>query len=213
MRDAHRPAGRRAASIDFPAPERGGDTRHLCRHDARKRLPHRVPFSRTACPSFIDALSARDPDPSYQAAARAELRGLLERQLEQLPHAFRIVFVLRSVEELSVDETARCLGIPEATVRSRHFRAKRSHARSNSSSTTYSSSAAAIAIASWRRSCSVSPRGILDKRQVARHDRSDSATVRVCGRAEDGRRCFDPTTRITPCASSGPGSPWRSSRP
>lgn len=50
---------------------------------------------------------------------------MLERKLDQLPYAFRIVFVLRSVEELSVDETASCLGIPEATVRSRHFRAKR----------------------------------------------------------------------------------------
>lgn len=57
-------------------------------------------------------------------ATRAELRGLLEQKLDQLPYAFRIVFVLRSVEELSVDETASCLGIPEATVRSRHFRAK-----------------------------------------------------------------------------------------
>jgi RNA polymerase sigma-70 factor (ECF subfamily) len=34
------------------------------------------------------------------------------------------VFVLRSVEELSVEETAQCLDIPEATVRSRHFRAR-----------------------------------------------------------------------------------------
>jgi RNA polymerase sigma-70 factor (ECF subfamily) len=34
------------------------------------------------------------------------------------------VFVLRSVEELSVEETAECLGIPKETVRSRHFRAK-----------------------------------------------------------------------------------------
>ena len=32
--------------------------------------------------------------------------------------------MLRSVEELSVEETAACLGIPTETVRSRHFRAK-----------------------------------------------------------------------------------------
>ncbi|KXU83768.1 hypothetical protein CI15_24800 [Paraburkholderia monticola] len=37
---------------------------------------------------------------------------------------FRTVFVLRSVEELSIEETAQSLGIPEATVRSRHFRAR-----------------------------------------------------------------------------------------
>jgi RNA polymerase sigma-70 factor (ECF subfamily) len=34
------------------------------------------------------------------------------------------VLVLRSIEDLSVEETARCLGIPEATVRTRHFRAR-----------------------------------------------------------------------------------------
>ena len=45
-------------------------------------------------------------------------------QLDELPEAFRTVFVLRSVEELSVEETARSLDIPEATVRSRHFRAR-----------------------------------------------------------------------------------------
>jgi RNA polymerase sigma-70 factor (ECF subfamily) len=65
-----------------------------------------------------DALS---PD---RALARAQLRALLERKLDQLPESFRVVFICRSVEEMSVGETAACLDIPEATVRSRHFRAK-----------------------------------------------------------------------------------------
>ena len=55
---------------------------------------------------------------------RAELRALLERRIDQLPETFRAVFILRAVEELSVEETAECLGIPEATVRTRHFRAR-----------------------------------------------------------------------------------------
>ena len=55
---------------------------------------------------------------------RAEIRAMLERKLDQLPEDFRTVFVLRAVEELSVEETAACLDIPEATVRSRHFRAR-----------------------------------------------------------------------------------------
>ena len=59
-----------------------------------------------------------------RALVRAELRAVLERKLDALPEAFRTVFVLRCVEELSVEETARCLDIPEATVRSRHFRAR-----------------------------------------------------------------------------------------
>ena len=56
--------------------------------------------------------------------ARAQIRELLEQKLDALPEAFRVVFVLRSVEELSVEETAAVLGIPAATVRSRYFRAR-----------------------------------------------------------------------------------------
>lgn len=58
------------------------------------------------------------------ATLRGEVRRLLERRIDELPVAFRTVFVLREVEELSVDETADCLGIPSATVRTRLFRAR-----------------------------------------------------------------------------------------
>lgn len=58
------------------------------------------------------------------AAARAQLRNVLEHKVSALPEALRVVFVMRSVEELSVAETAEALGIPHDTVRMRHFRAK-----------------------------------------------------------------------------------------
>lgn len=58
------------------------------------------------------------------AAMRTELRELLERRIDDLPEQFRTVFVLRDVQELSVDETAACLDIPAATVRTRAFRAR-----------------------------------------------------------------------------------------
>ena len=67
---------------------------------------------------------ARQPEPPERALVRAQMRELLERQLDALPQGFRNVFVLRAVEDLSVEETAQALGIPEATVRSRHFRAR-----------------------------------------------------------------------------------------
>ena len=57
-------------------------------------------------------------------AERSELRRVLEARIDELPEAFRSVFVLRAVEEMSVEETAAVLGIPEATVRTRHFRAR-----------------------------------------------------------------------------------------
>jgi RNA polymerase sigma-70 factor (ECF subfamily) len=56
--------------------------------------------------------------------ARAQMRAILERKLDAPPDSFRTVFVLRLVEELSVEETAQCPGISEATVRSRHLRAR-----------------------------------------------------------------------------------------
>lgn len=58
------------------------------------------------------------------AAMRGEIRTLIERKIDALPDVFRTVFVLRALEELSVEETAGCLGIPEATVRTRFFRAR-----------------------------------------------------------------------------------------
>jgi RNA polymerase sigma-70 factor, ECF subfamily len=64
------------------------------------------------------------PNQPEQAAALAQTRQLIESRIDRLPDAFRAVFVLRAVEELSVDETAACLGILPATVRTRYFRAR-----------------------------------------------------------------------------------------
>lgn len=58
------------------------------------------------------------------AAMRVQLRKMLEARIDLLPDAFRMVFVLRAVEEMTVNEVAVALDIPEATVRSRFFRAK-----------------------------------------------------------------------------------------
>ncbi|WP_269621075.1 RNA polymerase sigma factor [Zhongshania sp. BJYM1] len=57
-------------------------------------------------------------------AQNADIRRLIERNIDKLPEAFRSVFVLRALEEMTVEETATCLSIPEATVRSRYFRAR-----------------------------------------------------------------------------------------
>lgn len=63
----------------------------------------------------------REPD---RKAMRAQLRKLIEGRIDLLPEAFRTVFMLRAVEEMSVEEVAVALGIPEATVRTRFFRAR-----------------------------------------------------------------------------------------
>ena len=66
----------------------------------------------------------RPPEGPADLAERRELRRLLEAKIDGLSDAFRAVFVLRAVEELSVEETAAALGLPEATVRTRFFRAR-----------------------------------------------------------------------------------------
>jgi RNA polymerase sigma-70 factor, ECF subfamily len=63
----------------------------------------------------------RRPD---RMAMRGEMRRLMELHIDALPEVFRTVFMLRAVEELSVEEVASALGLPEATVRTRFFRAR-----------------------------------------------------------------------------------------
>lgn len=58
------------------------------------------------------------------AASRGEMRRLMEARIDQLPDLFRTVFVLRAIEEMPAPEVAALLGIPEATVRTRFFRAR-----------------------------------------------------------------------------------------
>ena len=92
------------------------------RRSARRRdIVPLVSFdtNRTETERVADVAEAPD-----RAAARIQLRAILESKLGELPEALRVVFVLRSVEELSVAEAAQTLGIAEETVRVRHFRAK-----------------------------------------------------------------------------------------
>jgi RNA polymerase sigma-70 factor (ECF subfamily) len=64
------------------------------------------------------------PTSPEEGLAQVELRRLLERKIDALPLAFRTAFVLREVEEMTIEEAAECLGIPQATVRTRVFRAR-----------------------------------------------------------------------------------------
>jgi RNA polymerase sigma-70 factor (ECF subfamily) len=71
----------------------------------------------------IPETAALPQDPE-RSALRGEMRRLIEARIDALPDAFRAVFVLRALQELSVEETAACLAIPPATVRTRFFRAR-----------------------------------------------------------------------------------------
>src|SRR5690349_9948146 len=71
-------------------------------------------------PASADVVALRaDAEPPAEesaetAAMRAELRALLMRKIDELPEQFRIVYVLRDVEEQSVEEVATILGLPAA---------------------------------------------------------------------------------------------------
>ncbi|MDB5799446.1 MAG: polymerase, sigma-24 subunit, subfamily [Rhodocyclales bacterium] len=73
----------------------------------------------------VESSAEQNPEEQPERMAmRAQTRRLIEARIDMLPDAFRTVFMLRAVEEMSVDEVAAALNIPEATVRSRFFRAR-----------------------------------------------------------------------------------------
>lgn len=58
-------------------------------------------------------------------ASRAQVSRLLERAVDDLPEIFRTVFVMREIEDMSVEETACQLDILPETVKTRLHRARR----------------------------------------------------------------------------------------
>jgi RNA polymerase sigma-70 factor (ECF subfamily) len=85
-----------------------------------------VPFSaqdEQAEPARRDVAADSGSSPE-ESTLRAEMRALLERKIDELPIGFRTVFIMRELEEMSVEDTAAALSIPDATVRTRLFRAK-----------------------------------------------------------------------------------------
>jgi RNA polymerase sigma-70 factor (ECF subfamily) len=72
-----------------------------------------------------DSADSVSPPSPEEEAARVEARVLLERAIDALPETFRVVVVLRDLEELSGAETADVLGLTEEAVRVRLHRARR----------------------------------------------------------------------------------------
>jgi RNA polymerase sigma-70 factor (ECF subfamily) len=97
----------------------------LGRLRSRKRAAEVIPLAADidAEGEMRDAPDTTTPTPEM-AAMRAEARRIMEDRIDALPDSFRTVFVLRAVEDMTVEETAAALGIPEATVRTRFFRAR-----------------------------------------------------------------------------------------
>lgn len=92
----------------------------------RSQLRSKKTRMHTRALEFDEELSApgsRDELPEDRTMRR-EVEEQLQQTLQQLKPAYREVFLLRQMEELSVKETARVLDIPENTVKTNFRRAR-----------------------------------------------------------------------------------------
>ena len=81
---------------------------------AQERGAQLIPFPRALTPASPES-----------ETARAQTRRLMEAAIDELPEPFRLVFILRAIEECSVEETAAQLDLLPETVKTRLFRARR----------------------------------------------------------------------------------------
>jgi RNA polymerase sigma factor (sigma-70 family) len=92
-------------------------SRNLCIDHYRSVRKERQLIAREVDTGDLQPASAeRGP---YQAAEHRDLRGMLRQALQALPVTLRTAVVLRDLQELSYQEIADHLGLPEGTVKSR----------------------------------------------------------------------------------------------
>ena len=78
-------------------------------------------------PSGPDEAAAEIPDPSSRpddTVARKELQSVVREAIAALPKHYRVVLVLRDMEQLTTPETAEVLDLPESTIKMRLHRAR-----------------------------------------------------------------------------------------
>src|SRR5271156_1995334 len=63
-------------------------------------------------------------DDSEKSMAQREIQHIVERAIDELPEAFRLVFITRVVEGMNVEETSEILGIKPETMKTRLHRAR-----------------------------------------------------------------------------------------
>jgi len=93
----------------------------------RRNSAQIIPLEAAMMSSDNDTQSALTEAPDHgpeQSVQRSQVRALIEARIDLLPEVFRSVFMLRAIEEMSVDEVAEVLDIPAVTVRTRYFRAR-----------------------------------------------------------------------------------------
>ena len=65
--------------------------------------------------------TSSDPEKSV---AQRQIQAVVERAIDELPEPFRLVFIARVMEEMSIEQTAELLGLKPETVKTRLHRAR-----------------------------------------------------------------------------------------
>jgi len=65
--------------------------------------------------------ASNDPEKSM---AQRQIQGVVERAIDELPEPFRLVFIARVIEEMSIEQTAELLELKPETVKTRLHRAR-----------------------------------------------------------------------------------------
>jgi RNA polymerase sigma-70 factor (ECF subfamily) len=80
-------------------------------------------LSKTRPEAQIIPFPAASSDPEKSMAQR-EIQEVVERAIDALPEPFRLAFIMRVMEEMTVEETAALLGLKPETVKTRLHRAR-----------------------------------------------------------------------------------------
>jgi RNA polymerase sigma-70 factor (ECF subfamily) len=94
------------------------------RHHVRGAIRRRKAMQKLAETIHHEGISEPSGNPE-ELARRKQLAQLLQRGLDELPLEQRVAFVLCEVEERSSSDVARIVDVPEATVRTRLFHARK----------------------------------------------------------------------------------------
>ena len=88
------------------------------------QLDERAELASEPSPENEMAFCTSERESPDALADRSQVRDLLQDAIASLPVIYRSVFILRAVEEVSVEETAFCLGVSADTVKTRFLRAR-----------------------------------------------------------------------------------------
>ena len=93
----------------------------------RQRAERRIDTAgagRAGGPDHPVSRSRRTSDDPEKSMAQREIQHVVEHAIDELPEAFRIVFITRVIEGMNVEETAEILGLKPETVKTRLHRAR-----------------------------------------------------------------------------------------